>query len=32
LKPSYFEQACRNLARARTDQGMLFDEPDDEAA
>jgi superfamily II DNA or RNA helicase len=25
LKRSYFEQACRNLDRARTDQGMLFE-------
>lgn len=24
LKPSYFEQACKNLDRAKTDQGLLF--------
>jgi hypothetical protein len=30
LKRSYFEQACRNLDRARADQGMLFDVEQDD--
>ena len=29
LKPSYWTQSCNNLARAKSDQGLLmFDEPD----
>jgi hypothetical protein len=30
LKPSYYRQACKNLARAKTDQGMLFEGEDAE--